>query len=284
MAWNRRMKISQNSYRSLAAAVQRSLATNPDVIEQYGGITQRLLWDLFWHSKYPANDLYNAGLNDNSIETALRSIVKDAQAQGISGLSGLGGTGGTGALADAFNGFAADLGARPRKGAGSAPGQASLLFGRPAPRQGFRIAGSRCQGPDGRFVKKTECGLPPAQVRTGCRDAGGKFVNVPQCTGRGVSGLGDAGGAAVGSFVRPVDGYQPHWPQAQANGAWPVPVGDQAQRTSWIVGIVEGRAYGGLLDVRWVTEDGPMPDTFPTNPDILTEATKAWMSSKGWGF
>jgi len=83
MAWNRRMKISQNSYRSLESAIRRVLAAHPDAVAKYGGVTKLLLWDLFWASKFPASDLYNAGLNDNAIETVLKNIVGDAETAGL---------------------------------------------------------------------------------------------------------------------------------------------------------------------------------------------------------
>lgn len=150
-----------------------------------------------------------------------------------------------------LSGLGAFGAARPRKGAGSAPGQASLfsqgssgrLFHivvrndktgadtymtatpvthdeavtikrkmipdtrRPShlrtmlvpagtnsngngPKAGFSVGpDGRCRSLKGAFVANSKCGLPPAQVRSGCRDAAGDFMPLPQCTRRGMGGL-----------------------------------------------------------------------------------------------
>jgi hypothetical protein len=50
-------------------------------IDAVGGLTStatmRNRWDQLWRSQYPVKKLYDAGLNDNHIDTALRHIARD---------------------------------------------------------------------------------------------------------------------------------------------------------------------------------------------------------------
>jgi len=215
------------------------------------------------------------------VYAAIRAAWTAVEADEANGLQGTPLPGG--GLLGAFGGA---LGAKPRRGAGRAAGQTNL-FAQQAPARmadNFRVKGGRCVGPGGRFAPNAACGMPPAQVREGCRDASGAFLPIPQCSGRGVGGLAGMDDIHVGSYVRLVDDYKPHWPQAQARGAWPPPIGDHGQNQSWMVGMVEDRdSHTGNLDVRWITGDGPMSGTFPTNASILTVATPEWMRLKGWG-
>lgn len=64
------MKISKQRLMELRAA-----------IEAAGGLTSaagmRDRWDALWRSGYDVNKLYNDGLNDDHIDTALRAIAHD---------------------------------------------------------------------------------------------------------------------------------------------------------------------------------------------------------------
>ncbi len=63
------MKMSPELYSELKAAVA-PIGLIPEA-------TMRNRWDALWASKYPVNKLYNAGLNDDHIDTALRQIVRE---------------------------------------------------------------------------------------------------------------------------------------------------------------------------------------------------------------
>jgi hypothetical protein len=64
------MKMSQEFFTRLQEAIDNVA----------GGITpestMRNRWDALWRSKFPVNDLYNAGLNDEHIDTALRRMAR----------------------------------------------------------------------------------------------------------------------------------------------------------------------------------------------------------------
>ena len=62
------MKMSTEHYRELEAACHRFLPLAEN--------TERMRWDMLWASNFPVNKLYNAGLTDDHIDTALRKIAK----------------------------------------------------------------------------------------------------------------------------------------------------------------------------------------------------------------
>ena len=81
------MKISGEDYQRLEAAIQDVLVKNRSTLAgvwdryQYNGLShERMRWDLF-HAAKLGNALYNAGLNDNHIDTALRRITHAADCE-----------------------------------------------------------------------------------------------------------------------------------------------------------------------------------------------------------
>lgn len=64
------MKISDTLYAELSAAIKASGGLK-------AGATMRERWDGLWRSKFNVSRLYNAGLNDNHIDTALRHLAED---------------------------------------------------------------------------------------------------------------------------------------------------------------------------------------------------------------
>jgi hypothetical protein len=44
-----------------------------------GGSNERYRWDCFWRSGFPINRLYNEGLYDSHIDTALRAIAREGE-------------------------------------------------------------------------------------------------------------------------------------------------------------------------------------------------------------
>lgn len=65
------MKMSPELYRELENAIWPRL---PPI--RYGPSTMRQRWDFLWASGYDVNKLYKAGLNDDHIDTALRTITR----------------------------------------------------------------------------------------------------------------------------------------------------------------------------------------------------------------
>ena len=63
------MKIPKDLYKDLERAIWPVLHTT-------NGNSVRQRWDALWLSKYDVRKLYNAGLNDDHIDTALRSIFR----------------------------------------------------------------------------------------------------------------------------------------------------------------------------------------------------------------
>jgi hypothetical protein len=74
------MKISPYLYLDLKTAIV-AVVLDPQAIRQVylsRGLSEvRLLWDCFHASRFDSNRLYNSGLNDTHIETALRSIGRE---------------------------------------------------------------------------------------------------------------------------------------------------------------------------------------------------------------
>jgi hypothetical protein len=62
------MRITQELYYAMEAALRPFLA-------QGAPMTERDRWDLLWRSGFDTRQLYDAGLNDQHIDTALRRIV-----------------------------------------------------------------------------------------------------------------------------------------------------------------------------------------------------------------
>jgi hypothetical protein len=61
------MKCPLSLYNELHEAIMAELPC--------GDENTRQRWDLFWRSDYPIQRLYDAGLNDDHIDTALRRII-----------------------------------------------------------------------------------------------------------------------------------------------------------------------------------------------------------------
>jgi len=64
-----KMKIPKDLYKDLEKAIWPVLHTT-------NGNSVRQRWDALWLSKYDVSKLYDAGLNDDHIDTALRSIFR----------------------------------------------------------------------------------------------------------------------------------------------------------------------------------------------------------------
>lgn len=62
------MRMSKELYRELDNAVRPFLHLN-------SANTMRHRWDMLWASKFDVRKFYDAGLNDDHIDTALRKIV-----------------------------------------------------------------------------------------------------------------------------------------------------------------------------------------------------------------
>jgi hypothetical protein len=76
---NIKMKIKQEDYNNLKAAIKKSHLFNPEHKQKYeneGFTDERYRWDCLWTSKYNFNYLYKY-LNDSHIDTALKSIVNE---------------------------------------------------------------------------------------------------------------------------------------------------------------------------------------------------------------
>ena len=68
------MKMTRATYEALSDAVlpiMRKVAHMP--------LNERLRWDCLFASKFPIERLYNEGLDDNHVDTALRAIAKCAK-------------------------------------------------------------------------------------------------------------------------------------------------------------------------------------------------------------
>ena len=73
------MKMSHDLYTALEAAIVARLAKTPDAWKRYKcvGLTpMRFRWDLLHASGFKSATLYDAGLNDTHIDTALRRICE----------------------------------------------------------------------------------------------------------------------------------------------------------------------------------------------------------------
>jgi hypothetical protein len=66
------MKMKPETFDALKAAVMPTMA---HIQRVKGEVNERLRWDCLWASKFPVNRLYNEGLNDSHIDTALRAIA-----------------------------------------------------------------------------------------------------------------------------------------------------------------------------------------------------------------
>ncbi len=66
------MKMSSEMFQELAAAIKAVGLLRPDA-------TMKDRWNVLWHSNYDVNKLYNAGLDDVQIDTALRQIAKGSK-------------------------------------------------------------------------------------------------------------------------------------------------------------------------------------------------------------
>lgn len=75
------MKFSAQHYNELKQAIINcdiDIAQSIDNYKSKGLSIQRLLWDIFWLSKYSKNDNFRAAhYNDSHIETALKNIVSE---------------------------------------------------------------------------------------------------------------------------------------------------------------------------------------------------------------
>ena len=83
------MKISNEHYQALRTAILAVVPVMPTAkqymdrdptiarIDRAKDTAKRYRWDLFWASRFDAAPLYSAGLNDDHIDTALRTIVKE---------------------------------------------------------------------------------------------------------------------------------------------------------------------------------------------------------------
>jgi|1_EtaG_2_1085319.scaffolds.fasta_scaffold64396_3 hypothetical protein len=75
------MRMSTDSFDRLSNALQPLLDTHPTAIQEYhkaGHSMKRFRWAVLYASKYDIRSLYNEGLTDNHIDTALRKITKTA--------------------------------------------------------------------------------------------------------------------------------------------------------------------------------------------------------------
>ena len=75
------MRMSTDSFDRLSNALRPLLDTHPTAIQEYheaGHSMQRFRWAVLYASKYDIRALYDEGLNDNHIDTALRKITKTA--------------------------------------------------------------------------------------------------------------------------------------------------------------------------------------------------------------
>jgi hypothetical protein len=70
------MKISPTTYAELRDAVLPIMQAS--AISR-GGSNMRHRWDCFWASEFPLDRLYDEGLNDDHIDTALRAIVREGE-------------------------------------------------------------------------------------------------------------------------------------------------------------------------------------------------------------
>lgn len=64
------MKMPSDLYNDLSAALA------PLLIGKSGISTMRVRWDALWASNFTVNRFYNAGLNDDHIDSALRKIFR----------------------------------------------------------------------------------------------------------------------------------------------------------------------------------------------------------------
>jgi hypothetical protein len=76
------MKMNQNDYATMRDAIKAYLATVDVMViarnySNLGHSPMRLRWDIMHASGVATQPLYNAGLNDNHIDTALTKIIKE---------------------------------------------------------------------------------------------------------------------------------------------------------------------------------------------------------------
>jgi hypothetical protein len=69
------MKMKPETYAALKAAVVPIMKH----MAPLGELNRRKQWDCLWASKFPVSRLYDEGLYDNHIETALRAIAAEFQ-------------------------------------------------------------------------------------------------------------------------------------------------------------------------------------------------------------
>ena len=67
------MKMNSDTYAALKASVEPIMT---HVLRVNGDVSERLRWDCLWSSKFPVHILYNEGLTDAHIDSALKAIAK----------------------------------------------------------------------------------------------------------------------------------------------------------------------------------------------------------------
>lgn len=74
------MKIDPILYGRLRDSIRDCIPDADRLRESYssrGLSDSRKVWDCFWASQFPIAELYDSGLNDSHIETALKRIGKE---------------------------------------------------------------------------------------------------------------------------------------------------------------------------------------------------------------
>lgn len=77
------MRMSPDSFDRLCNALRPLLDTHPTAIQEYhaaGHSMKRFRWDVLHASKYDVCSIYNEGLNDAHIDSALCKITKTRKA------------------------------------------------------------------------------------------------------------------------------------------------------------------------------------------------------------
>ena len=72
------MKMAQDTFYALEKAIRVILDDPLIVPHALPENNMRNRWDSLWLSKFPVNNLYKKGLNDDHIDTALRKIWERA--------------------------------------------------------------------------------------------------------------------------------------------------------------------------------------------------------------